>query len=680
MSIRAIILGSIAAILIAGFGYINNYVIGLDLLESGYLLPVSVVGTLIIFMITLNPVLHRFRKKWALRPSEIAVVVLMAMISLSIPGRGLMNHFPSVITMPSHWNKLNPGWQENKLLDYVPPEMLVCHGEKDPQAIQDFITGMGSADAPISVKDIPWGKWRRPLQVWLPLIFLMGVATICLSLIVHSQWSTRERLRYPIAEFITTLLKRDPDKGIAPIYRERPFWIGAGLVLFIHLVNGAAVWFDGWDITIPLRFSFGAIGGKWPEYFNYPLAGYLLSPRLYPIVIGFAFFLAADVSFTLGLSQYLLHLVWIPLFAYGIPIRSSYMAGGPMGWHRAGAFVAFAFMLFYTGRRYYWSVIKQAVTFKSRENVEPYAAWACRVLVLCMIAMTTIVIVLGLNWIFAILAFTLMMILFLGVSRIAAETGLFFIHARWMPMGVILGMFGAHAFGPKAMIIVGLLSAVLCLDPSVALISYFANGLKVCSNVGVKPSRAGWLCITAFAGALILATVVTLWANYNYGVPHSYGWNYQRVPTMAFRPTQTEVTLLKIADTLEESENFGSLERILHMNPTKAFLWAAGSGFLLVLIVSFLRLRFSWWPIHPVLFLIIATHPIARFNHSFMIGCILKVVVMKWGGSRIYEKCKPLMIGLIAGDLLGALFFMVAGGIYYLVTGMKPPAYHAFAH
>jgi hypothetical protein len=98
----------------------------------------------------------------------------------------------------------------------------------------------------------------------------------------------------------------------------------------------------------------------------------------------------------------------------------------------------------------------------------------------------------------------------------------------------------------------------------------------------------------------------------------------------------------------------------------------------LVLLFSFLRLRFSWWPLHPVLFLVVATHPMARFNHSFLLGWAIKEAVTRWGGQRTYQQCKPFMIGLIAGDLLGALVFMVTGAVYYAITGQKPPQYHAF--
>jgi hypothetical protein len=49
-------------------------------------------------------------------------------------------------------------------------------------------------------------------------------------------------------------------------------------------------------------------------------------------------------------------------------------------------------------------------------------------------------------------------------------------------------------------------------------------------------------------------------------------------------------------------------------------------------------------------------------------------MVVKYGGSHQYKKIQPLMIGLIAGEILGFLFGVVVGLGYYFCTG-EPPKY-----
>jgi len=41
----------------------------------------------------------------------------------------------------------------------------------------------------------------------------------------------------------------------------------------------------------------------------------------------------------------------------------------------------------------------------------------------------------------------------------------------------------------------------------------------------------------------------------------------------------------------------------------------------------------------------------------------------------VYQRLKPLMIGLIAGEVLGALLPSIIGAIYFMCTGKVPPRF-----
>jgi hypothetical protein len=49
---------------------------------------------------------------------------------------------------------------------------------------------------------------------------------------------------------------------------------------------------------------------------------------------------------------------------------------------------------------------------------------------------------------------------------------------------------------------------------------------------------------------------------------------------------------------------------------------------------------------------------------------------VKYGGNNTFDRLKPLMVGLIAGEMLGAFVPCVAGAVYYVVTGEPPKAFH----
>jgi len=670
MTVRAILIGASVALLIAGVAYINDQVLGLESVVAGHQLPITVIGPLILVMVVVNPLLFRLRPQWALHPREVAVAVVLMLAGCSMAIRGLMEHFTSALALPAYWQSVNPGWKKFDLLSYAPPAMLPGGGAYSEEVLGGYLVGLGRPGDPVGLDAVPWRQWTPPLVTWLPLVILMAIAMTCLALIVHRQWSNNERLRYPIAEFTTTLIDRPPGSPLASIFRNRAFWLGLVIVLLIRVINGSYYWLDRRTIEIPTTFNFERVFlAKWPLIGSIDWARNLVRPNIYPVVIGFSYFLASEASLSLGLSQFFYVALGSLLVSRGLDISSNYMAGGVTGWQRFGAYLAFALVLAYTGRRYYWAVFKRAVALRSSREVEAPVAWAGRLLLISLAGMVLITVRLGLDWPLAILTFLLMMLMFVGVSRICAETGLFFIQPRWQPLGVFLGLFGLHALGPKAIIIIGLLCVILSLDPSQSLITYLVNGFKMCENLRVKPSRLARPVVATFTICVLLAVIVVLWANYNFGFRRSR-WGFDRVPTMAFRPAAQAATNLSLQGKLQESNSLSALQRLAAIRPERKFLYSAGAGFAMVLLCGALRLRLSWWPLHPVIFMVWATAPMAAFNWSFLLGWMLKTAITRIGGHKTYQRAKPLMVGVIAGDVIGALVFMAVGAIYYLATGI----------
>ncbi len=689
MSFRAVLIGLVGAILIAGGGYLHDHIndsqisaLGLDpqvSITSGHLLPVIVLGSLIIFMVVVNPQLRRIG--WQFGPGELAVIVTLLTVGCSIPSRGLMQSFAASLTKPIQYNHDLPGWRSTDVLSYVPPQMLANQGHYGDKAIGGIVGGLSEPGKRIGLADVPWYAWEGPLKTYLPLIILLAVCSVCLGLIVHKQWVHHERLRYPIAEFTSTLTNQDDhDHLLGPIFRNRLFWIGLAVVLTIRLINGTARWFPEALFEIPMKWRFDQVTDKWLLLSKVTWGKRLFLPiEIYPAVIAFTFFLAWDVGLSLALAHIILTPIALILISYGIIVKSSYMAGGGEAWQRWGSYVAYMLVLVYLGRRYYWQVLKKALAFRRQDDVENYAAWALRILIVAAGVLTYLLVRMGLDWTLAIGTVLMMLITFVGVSRISAETGLFFIHPRWQTMGIFLGVMGAFAFGPEGIVIVGMLCVILTLDPSQSLMPFLVNGLKLCSLSNVKIGRVGFTAGTTFTIAVLLTIVVVLWANYDMGLIRTK-WTSQDVPKMVFNRAVKDITQLKLSGELEQSQALTPIQRITNIKPEPMVMWFVGAGFVLVLAFSWARLRFFWWPLHPVIFLVWATYPIAYFTHSFMIGWLIKRAVMNLGGHRGYIKARPLMFGVIAGELLGALIFMAIGVIYHQITGKPPKAYPIFPH
>ena len=282
---------------------------------------------------------------------------------------------------------------------------------------------------------------------------------------------------------------------------------------------------------------------------------------------------------------------------------------------------------------------------------------------------------LGLELPFSVGTILLMLMSFLIVSRISAETGLFWIHPRWQPYGALLGLFGCCAMKPEAIVISALVCMVLCINQGEALMPYLCNGLKLCEKAELSLPKVTGISLGMYIAGVLLAVVVVLGASYDVGTPIGYTWSYKRIPTMPFRNVEPEVMQLKATGLFENAEELPWYKRLSYTQPKKNFLWAAGFGFVAVIVFSILRLRLPWWPLHPMLFLLWATWPMVVISHSFLLGWAIKKTVVRFGGSSLVRKLKPLMVGIIAGEVAGAFFCMLAGIIYYICTGEKQLSY-----
>ena len=679
MTIRAIILGLLWGLFIAVAGYVNDQILHLTFMVGNHL-PIGVLGPLLLVVMVVHPLLGRFRPSLRLKPAEMAVVLMLALTAASIPGSSGMRSFYATLAMPQHLNRLQPGWQRTKVLEYVPAELMPGDGSVvryDPLVVDGYLQGLRTGDEPIGIGEVPWHLWQGPLAFWAPVVFLFALAVICLSLIVHSQWARREGLTYPVAGLAQTIIAGPADSG-RPLIRSRGFLVGMGVVFLIHVVNGTAAWSPG-SIEVPLTFDFSGIAAKWPALTAISGSGALIRPRIFPTVVAFTFFMASDVGFSLGISQYVYAILVGLLITYGVDLRSGYLTGGVTQWQRFGSALGIAAILLYIGRRYYAHVLRRALVPGPKGGRDDRCAvWACRVGILAVIALIVLLCSVGLQLPFAVLTVLLALLVFLVAARVNAESGVFYFQPVWQPYAVLTGLFGAAAMGPQAMVIVGLLCMIVTVDPRECLMPFVVNGLKVCDDARVRLGRTAFVAVVAFAVCLAAALPAVLYLNYDLGLPTWDSWGNQWVPRFTFDAASAAIDDMAIRGELERSVQMNSWQRLAAMQPQPAFLWAAGIGFGLAVALSLLRLRLPRWPLHSVALVMVGTYPGLRFAFSFLLGWAVKSAVVALGGTRKHQRLKPLMIGLIVGDLMGGLLWMIVGVVYYLCTGKTGPFYRVF--
>lgn len=567
-----------------------------------------------------------------------------------------------------------PGPVEN-----TPPQMVVDVNRNFGDVVEGFVRGLPEGKRRIAVSEVPWYAWTRTLLFWAPLILSLFIVSIGLALVVHRQWSDHEQLPYPTVRFAKAIL---PEEGetTSRIFRERLFWVGVIPVLLLHLNNYAALWWPKYLLAMPREVDFRPLwntvailreSSSWGEFQR------LAMPSIQFSFVGFAYLLASDVALSLGIGPYLYVIVIGLLATYGINIDGWYIFPGGRSGGYAGAYLAVFLVLLYLGRQYYKAVLRRVAFLPSADAVEPHAVWGGRAALAGMAIFSVQMLALGLEWPYVLLYGIGIVATLVVMSRLVAEAGIFAVTPYFTSCAIIHGFLGDEATGAYAVLIMGIVSSTLLVNPTETMMPFAASAFRLVEWKGVKIGPIARWGALALALALVIAIPVTLYLQYQHGaiMARAAWWNCDDLPGYPFRAERWLRNSLEAQGSLAASESLTGLAHFSHAEPMKEFAIAFAATFTLVFVLSWLRKRFAWWPLHPVLLLGLANYQTMRISFSFLLGWMIKSAVVKYGGTRSYQKLMPVMMGLIAADLLMGLITVATGAIYYFVTGRAPVEY-----
>jgi hypothetical protein len=173
----------------------------------------------------------------------------------------------------------------------------------------------------------------------------------------------------------------------------------------------------------------------------------------------------------------------------------------------------------------------------------------------------------------------------------------------------------------------------------------------------------------------VVALAGTFYIQYNHGFNYLDQWATRESPSSTFVVASAHVTELSAQGRLVETTGYSGTDWLRAVHPDGALMVWAAVGFGLVVGAYVARMKLSWWPIHPVMFIFWCGYTCKVFAGSFLLGWLVKAALVKLGGARAYQVGKPLMVGIIAGELVAALAWMLVGAIYWIVVGQSPTAY-----
>lgn len=658
---KSILFGLLGGLIITIFSGYNTAVLKQMDVVGNYL-PILGVFFICFLSFAWNLIAGRMSPRMVLSHKELVVVLGMTLAVCWIPGTGLYQNLVPQLVYPDYSNSIKPTWQESKILDYLPSALFPHTGAVrtlDEKVHMAFIQGAGGIINPLK---IPFGAWLMPFVIWLTFIGLFIGATVGLTLLVHRQWAHHEQLRYPLASVADALIRQTPPRRYGDIFSQRLFWWGLLPVLGLYALNYLADWFPGRLPSIPMEYVV-----DWTYLFpvlsqsgNFCLHWFWISYT----IIGIAYFVPSDVGLSVGLTA-----------VVGAVIGAQYylIMGKPLGVpdmevFRGGGYVAFALILAFTGRTYYGPVLLKALGLGKRLPQERQSVLAARVFLLAYAGMIVILRALGMDLLIAFLYVTFVLLMFLVLTRLICESGIPVLTPSWVPGDLMVKLLGPAAVGPGALVFVYFLGSILTTETKQSMMPFLATGIKVADDAKIPTARF----LRAIHGAMLVALLVgfcaTLWYAYSYGPP--------RGSTVELEKAVRHLFTLKDTGQLAASTATHGLAKLKLVRGDSGVNSFFLSGLVVVLIAYMLRFRFSKWPIHPLLFLLIGTWTAYCTWASFLLGWGIKTVVVKMGGGKAYNQLKPLFIGVIMGELLACGIMILTAFIYRLVTGEAPVSFN----
>ena len=525
--------------------------------------------------------------------------------------------------------RVQPLWQR-MFLAQVPD----WYAPSDPAAVEGFFEGQA---------EVPWSLWRTPLLAWGGFMVALFGCNLCLMVLLQRQWITHERLTFPMAQVPLEMLQagEGPERA-ARLTRARLFWLGLGLSFSVN-------WYSSLSAKIPALpelslFLYDVI--PWQPVG--PLAGIGgVTLVFWPWMIALAYLVPKDLSF----SVWFFSLVRIGLTVAAIALGATPMR--PEDWwttsfpapyyQGGGAVLALSVWVLWIARRHLQYAARLALGGdRGAEDAEeplPYR-WAFPGFAVCYAFMVAFFWTAGCRVLFGVLLVAVMVGYFAIWARLRAETGLGFLCFPIQIQDVAMVPFGSQAFRVSELVNLVTMrwaytpgfSVSFEVFPSTALESF-----KIADAAGLDARRLTW----ALLGGFVLSTAVGM-AIFLKGV-YYYGWFGLAVSRGGWLGPQSIGDGGRIISFLTDP----NLAR-----PDVNGLVALAVGAVLAVALGMMRLRFWWWPFHPVGYLASNTWGSHWWCLPFLIGWAGKMLVTRYGGLKLYRDSVPFGIGLIVGDLL----------------------------
>ncbi len=611
-----------AVIIVIAFLPINSYwIVQTELVHySSHPTTLSLLFNVVLFicfLIGINLLILKFLPQHALSQQELLTVYILLSIGSSMSGHDMIQVLAPMVghafrfaTPENEWNELF--WR------YLPQGLTI----NDTKTLE----GLYSGGSTIYKSEHIW-QWLNTALRWTAFYVALTWVMLCINVIARKRWTENEKLVYPI---IQLPLEMTRESGRA-LFSSRLLWVGFAIAGGISLING-------------LHFAFPAIPEIHVRHYNlvefFPEKPWNAIGRtrltFYPFAIGMGYFMPLGLSFScwffywLGKGEMVLGSVigWKSL--PGFPYMSEQALGGTIG---------IVVVAIWAARRYLGNIFRQAFAKNTPRGDEPMKY---RTALLGIVAGMALLFFFCWSWGMAIwvitLFFTLYIALSIGLTRIRAELGPPII-SLWVwgegstdPAQKIVKFLGSRRIGPSNLTALTLMFW-FNRDHRCHPMPHQLEGFEIARRTKIQSSSLIFPMMLIAA----LSSLTAFWAYLHIFYRLGISGGFAREP---FNRLQHWLTFSQPTDF-----------------PAVGFTCFS---FLFTLFIMFMRRRFLWWPFHPVGYVLSGTWSVDNIWMPLFISWLVKMLLTKYGGIKMYRRAVPFFAGLILGQF-------IVGGIWSIL-------------
>ncbi len=577
----------------------------------------------------LNSLWGRLSPRTALHRNELLVIYCMLCVATALVGHDLVQVVTPQIVCPFELATPENKWEE--LFHKYLPRFLFIDDPRIYKPAFDGGTTLYRADR--------LRAWSVPVLHWAGFLFTLSLIMLGLNAILRRRWMDREKLTYPITHM--PLEMTDEHAGL---WRNKVMWIAFGIAAFIVTINNLhnlwpvvplikvrVVHYDQYMSSIFRGFPWGALGGTRISF--------------YPFAVGLGMLLPLDLAF----SSWFFYLFWRAQILLSAIFGLTKLPSFPyVNEQSAAAYLALAVFALYMGKDHLaavWQKVTGCAPADDAEEPLPYrtALW---LVVGGLVLVVAFSLRMGMWLWVAIAVFVDYFLISLTVTRVRAELGppAHDLHAGG-PDLLLTNIFGAdgRTLSPRQLT---LLKLFFWFNRA-----YRAHPMPI-QLESFKIAQQTHIPMRAMTRALILAaavgTLAAFWAQI-----HCY-YTFGMSAKMSFVARHFgQEPFLQLASWLRSGQPG---------YPGKMAAYVV--GFLFALMLMVLRVRFVWWPFHPVGYAISSSWSMNCLWLPILIAWMIKWLTLRYAGFRVFQHLIPAALGLVLGEFIVGGAWLLAGMVF----------------